>query len=507
MNRAPSRSLLIRVDANAGIGSGHLMRCLALAQAWQDAGGVAHFAAVDIPDGLAGRLASEGMTLHRLNVTPGGPEDAAQTVALALRLGATWVVEDGYCFDADYQRAIKDAGLRLLVIDDYGHAGHYWADLVLNQNAYIDGSLYYSRREPITRLLLGAQYVLLRREFLRWRDWQRSIPKIARKVLVTLGGSDPANATQKAVEALAEMPVDDFEAVVVVGGANPHVSALELAVSDSSRNIRIEHNVTDMPPLMAWADLAVSAAGSTCWELAYMGLPAVVTVLAENQAPVAKALSAAGSVVSLGWHTSLEKQAISNALVRILHDQELRTRLSQNVRELVDGHGPKRVVRRMSQLEIRLRPAQADDCRMIWNWTNDPINRTASFASELIPWESHEVWFEQRLSDPRCLFYIAKDGEGTPVGQVRYQIDGQEATISVSVAPEQRGRGSGSHIIYVATRQACEIKSLLVVHAYIKPDNLASARAFVNAGFVEQDLTQVQGHPARHFVFLRGGMP
>ena len=348
--------LLLRADASTAIGAGHVMRCLALAQAWQEAGGAACFAAVELPDGLAARLAAERIALRRLHAAPGSRADAEQTAALARELGATWVVEDGYPFDADYQRNIKDAGLRLVAIDDYGHAGRYVADLVLNQNIYAAESLY-PNRAPDTRLLLGTRYALLRREFSPWQAWQRTIAPIGRKILVTLGGSDPGNVTATVLEALLGVDLADLETIVVVGAGNPHLATLEARLQGRP-GFQLQYHVSDMPALMAWADIAISASGSTCWELAFLGLPSLLVVLADNQAPIADRLDACGAAINLGWHASLTSGAIAGAVTQLASAPERRAHLAGQMRALVDGRGATRVLRAMTPTaELSLRPA------------------------------------------------------------------------------------------------------------------------------------------------------
>jgi spore coat polysaccharide biosynthesis predicted glycosyltransferase SpsG len=122
---------LIRADASHEIGTGHVMRCVALAQAWQRPGRHVQFALGLMTDGLGARLASEGMAVSRISAPPGSEADAAQVNELARSINANWVVVDGYHFGADYQRKIKEAGLMCLFVDDYGHANHYWSDVVL----------------------------------------------------------------------------------------------------------------------------------------------------------------------------------------------------------------------------------------------------------------------------------------------------------------------------------------------------------------------------------------
>jgi UDP-2,4-diacetamido-2,4,6-trideoxy-beta-L-altropyranose hydrolase len=344
-----SQPLLIRADAGTQIGIGHVMRCLALAQAWQDTGGRVVFLMATESPPLEARLRSEGMEVVHLPVQPGSTDDAIQTANHARQVGANWVVVDGYHFGAGYQRVIKDHGLHLLFIDDIGHAEHYYADRVLNQNIHAHEGLYKSK-EPYTRLLLGTRYVLLRREFLKWRGWKREIPEVARKVLVTMGGSDPDNVTLKVIQALQQVDMDGLEAIVVVGGSNPNHEELQAAVQDSRFPIRLESNVTDMPELMAWADVAVSAGGSTCWEIAFMGLPSLVLVLSENQQGIATGLDEAGVVLNVGWYTKASIAQVTKTLVVLLEDRGLRRRMGLQGRELVDGLGSERAVKFLQTL-------------------------------------------------------------------------------------------------------------------------------------------------------------
>jgi UDP-2,4-diacetamido-2,4,6-trideoxy-beta-L-altropyranose hydrolase len=342
------KRLLFRADAGANLGTGHVMRCLALTQAWHDAGGQAMLASAASLGGLERRLAAEGLLIERLSADPGSDEDARLTIELAKRFQARQVVIDGYQFSSRYQKLVKTAGLWSLVIDDYGHAEHYWADAVLNQNLHAREGLY-RHREPGVRLLLGPQYALLRREFGKWRSWRRSHPPLARRVLVTLGGADPANATQKVIAALSRLQGEGLEAVVVVGTNNPHLPALRAALPADSSTLRLLTDVKDMAELMAWADVVVCAGGSTCWELAYMGLPALTLVLAENQVDVAAGLAVHGVAQNLGWHTTLSEATLADALSELMRNGPARRTMSARGRELADGEGGPRVVKTLME--------------------------------------------------------------------------------------------------------------------------------------------------------------
>jgi spore coat polysaccharide biosynthesis predicted glycosyltransferase SpsG len=222
------------------------------------------------------------------------------------------------------------------------HLKHYYADIVLNQNLYAEQLHYIG--EPYTRWLLGTHYVLLRREFLARQNWKREIPEVARHVLVTLGGGDPENATLGVIQALQEIDVPGLEAIVVIGPNNPHAAVLETAIEPSRIPIRLVRDARNMPELMAWADAAISAGGSTVWELAFMCLPTALLVLSDNQRPIVQSLGDAGATLNLGWYSETTPDGISKALMPFLMRKKARTKMAQLSRQLVDGNGTKRVV-------------------------------------------------------------------------------------------------------------------------------------------------------------------
>jgi len=336
-------TLVIRADASPLMGTGHVMRCLALAQVWQGVGRDAVFLSAGSTPALSTRLEAEGMQMVLLpDVAPGSVEDAEETAVLAHSYGADWVVIDGYHFGADYQKYLKDSGFRLLFWDDNGRAERYSADFILNQNLHARSELYECR-EPYTQLLLGTSYAVLRREYLPWQDWTRAIPETAQNILVTMGGSDPDNVTLKVIEALQQMG-GNLQAIIVVGGSNPHYESLLAAVGSGSGSIQLRRDIKDMPPLLAWADMAISAAGSTCWELAYMGLPSIVLVLAENQEMIAYQLHRRNVALSQGKGTELDSLSIANAAISLASEGILRREMSSNGRKLVDGLGASRVI-------------------------------------------------------------------------------------------------------------------------------------------------------------------
>jgi UDP-2,4-diacetamido-2,4,6-trideoxy-beta-L-altropyranose hydrolase len=338
--------LIIRTDANVAIGTGHVMRCMALAQAWCDAGGRAVFAMAQTTPAVEERLRSEGFERALIDVRVGSREDAIETASLASQYIAPWVVVDGYEFGAEYQAGLKRHGVRVLFIDDNGNAGPYSADIVLNQNIHASERLY-SDREPSTKLLLGPGFVLLRREFAPWREWKREIPAIGRRILITMGGSDPDNFAELVLRASRLVGVERLEIVAVAGGSNPHWESLQNMAGEGEGLVQVYRDVSDMAELMAWADVAVSAAGTTCWEMCLLGLPALLIAVADNQQALSQELDRLGCAIRLGNGQDLSAERIASQLGRLLNSSETRSSLSQDSRQLVDSKGASRVVSAM----------------------------------------------------------------------------------------------------------------------------------------------------------------
>jgi UDP-2,4-diacetamido-2,4,6-trideoxy-beta-L-altropyranose hydrolase len=502
-----SPRLVIRADANADMGTGHVMRMIALAQAWHDDGGDAVFLCAEITPALEQRIRDEKLQLEKFAVAPGTRDDLAATSAAVSRHAAAGrlitAAVDGYQFDADFQLGLRQTGCRLLVVDDYGHCDRYHADWVLNQNISACEELY-SNRVIDTRLLLGSKFALLRREFVAYRATAHAVPDKARKLLVTMGGADADNVAKKVIDALAGT---GLEIRVAVGGSNPHLSILREAAQEVSRGdtkVDLVVNKSDMSQLMSWADMAVAAGGSTSWELAYFGVPTVFVILASNQEQNVRELERLGFGISLGEHSQFEGFMLCDALNRLASDQELRTAFAARGREIVDGLGAKRVVSVLSNnKEIDFRPVMEEDLRLIWEWANDPATRANSFESAAIPWEQHRQWCESKMNNAQCNFWVASNRDCEQVGVVRFDHHDGEAMVSISVAPHARGRGYGTKIIKSACDQLFGSSAAKLVRALIKPGNDASIKAFGRAGFQRDISTTVKGQAAEQYLLHR----
>lgn len=495
-----STKLVIRLDATSEMGAGHAMRMLALAQAWRQRGGYAHVVAAAIPDGLVARFQSEQIETTQLvnneggQVAPGSDEDARQTAAIAKRMGVPWVIADGYSFNANFQSLIREAGFQLAVVTDFDYCEQWQSDLILNQNLHAAQEAFASS-VPTIRRLLGTRFAMLRQEFLEAHA-QSSQPERSdtKRLLITLGGSDPPNATGQLLELLQELDLPPLHIKVLVGVANPHRDSLDDLADCSHHEIELLTDVRDMPGQYLWADGIVSAGGGTCWEWLYFGLRGAVVVIADNQTPSYKELMATGAALGLGTVESLQHgdPKAKAVLTQLLDEMSLVTvEQRRRYRHLVDGYGAHRVA---AQLDggIWLRSAEADDCQRYFQWANDPAVRDNSLSSDEITWTGHCDWFNKQLaSDETKLLVGIRDD--VPVGQIRFTKTTNKATtnaatndtawnVAFSVASEARGTGVGKELLRLGSAWMA-YRKLTPLTATVKKANTASARCFQSLGW------------------------
>lgn len=342
----PGAPLLIRADGGPRRGAGHVMRCLALAQAWRAGGGGVTFVFAEPPGALLQRVRDEGFAAVVLEPPAASSAEAAATVELAQGLGCDWIVVDGYHLTASYRRRLS-VGHRLLVVDDEGGGDFRCAHLVLNQNLHADAALY-RRRGAGTRLLLGPRYLLLRDEFLRQRGVQRHHPPRVRRLLLTFGGADPRGGAARMLDALAAAGFGELEVTAVEGSHRGAAAALRHAAERAAFPVAVRRCVTDMAPLMLDADLALTSGGTTVWEMAFLRLPALVVTTSEGERKAAEGLRRTGLCEVLGdLVTAADPGFLRQRMTPWLDDAQRRRAAGEEGRQIVDGKGRRRVVETM----------------------------------------------------------------------------------------------------------------------------------------------------------------
>jgi UDP-2,4-diacetamido-2,4,6-trideoxy-beta-L-altropyranose hydrolase len=327
------------------------MRCMALARHLVAKGHEAEFLCRALPGNLIALIEAQGLDVMRLTGTtmPGQIDDAASCLATIGRQRCDWLVVDHYELDATWEKAMSAASVRIFAIDDLGR--HHDCSLLLDQNyANPAHDLYRHQTPPSTLMLLGPSYALLRPEFsaLRVESLAQGRSKLER-ILVFMGGSDPMNETTKALKGIALAARPGLRIDAVIGSQNPHRQAVTAACG-RLRDARLHVQTTGMAELMANADLAIGSGGSATWERCVLGLPAVVTVLAQNQVMITEAVTKAGAQRMLGWFEKVTPTDYAQAIDAIEPDR-LR-HMSANAAHICDGLGTGRVVDSLVSLSV-----------------------------------------------------------------------------------------------------------------------------------------------------------
>ena len=332
--------IVIRTDASTDIGTGHVMRCLTLAEELREHGTDVLFICRELPGDLIGLIEAREFRVLRLadSLDASWQQDADRSINAirTLNEAVSWLIVDHYGLDRRWEERLRPVVRKLMVIDDLADRPHD-CDLLLDQNLQQDMTRRYRGLVPDRcRTLSGPQHALLRREFEEARKVLRDRNGTVRRILVFFGGSDPTAETLKTLEALRILDRPDIIADVVVGSSNPRKDEVRSRCADMP-SVRYHCQVSDMAGLMAAADLSIGAGGSTHWERCYLGLPSVTIVVADNQRGPTEALAAAGAVKDLGWHEDIDAHVIADTLKTLIGDPAALRTMSERARAVMDG--------------------------------------------------------------------------------------------------------------------------------------------------------------------------
>ncbi|MDD5176144.1 MAG: UDP-2,4-diacetamido-2,4,6-trideoxy-beta-L-altropyranose hydrolase [Sterolibacterium sp.] len=337
-----------RVDASSAIGSGHLMRCLALADLLREHGTETLFVTRAAEQPWRALLRQHGHGVSALSSDSDDPAQDAKETRAALMDGnwPDWLVVDHYGLDSQWEAALRTSCGRIFAIDDIGRP--HDCDLLLDQNVLDNPESYRDQVPANCRRLLGPGYALLRREFREERARLRHRNGRVHRVLISFGGSDPTGETEIAIEGFLASDLANGKASVdvVLGSANPRQKELRLRYEGHS-HLHVLGQSDNMAELMASADLAIGACGSTAWERCCLGLPSIVINIADNQASIAKALILAGAAQSID--TSKRKSSEITDALELLADNPVRMNaMSKAALGLTDGQGVIRIIEHLS---------------------------------------------------------------------------------------------------------------------------------------------------------------
>lgn len=498
--------VLFRADASSQIGTGHVVRCLTLAEKLRGCDAEVHFVCRALEGHLCDLVTARGFTVHRLAGASGnadraahcnGPDsdiawelDAELTISLIKDLDHfDWICVDHYALDHRWETCLRPYCDRLMVIDDLANRLHD-CNLLLDQNAVAGMEERYVALVPAgCTSLLGPSHALLNAQYAELR--LRAAPREGRprRLLVSFGGFDQHGLTEMTVRVLCELDLAALEADIVLASSSPQYARIQDMIADRPL-LRLHDRAPGLGTFILTADVSLGAGGTTHWERLALGLPSLVITVAENQRAVAAELASQGLIRWLGDAEHIVPAVLREELAGLL-TADLDPQWSMRCLAVVDGRGADRVAAAMlagPQMLLVRRHAALSDEALLLEWANDPQTRNNAFNPKPIAPDEHRSWFRTRLRRPDdCVMWVFESTVGIPVGQVRFDRRESCFEISYSVASAFRGRGVGAIMLGAAVEAFREARPGVPLIGQVKPDNPASRRIFEQLGFSVRD--------------------
>lgn len=487
----------IRADASRAIGAGHVMRCMALAQALRQRGERVAFVCRERPGHLLEVIRGRGFEGFALPATGddvpetlGVPVERDVTETLAALGGPVRrMVVDHYGAGEAWERAARAAGVaRIVVVDDLPR--RHDCDALVDVNLSADES-EHDRLVPATAdLLLGPSFAMLAPEFAACRERATLRGGRPRRILVSFGGGDVAEPTAKVLAAAGAVDLESAELDVIVPEESPGREAIAEQVRTLPR-ARLFGRVSDMAERMVEADFMLGAAGGQALERCCLGLPAAVMTIAANQEAPARALERAGVCLVVGRQEDTGVMNWAIVLGQVCTGELDLRRMSRLGMELVDGEGADRVADAVlagAQIGVnrdRVRPMDERDVENVWRWRNREEVRRVMFSTGEIAREDHLRWFDAHAhtAGMRALVY---ESAGTALGFVKFE-DFDPATGSCAwgfyVGPPDAPRGTGSRMGWLALTYAFDDLGVASVKGVVTATNERSLRYHDRLGF------------------------
>ena len=352
-----------RVDSSAIIGTGHVTRCLTLAEQFRNNGDIVTFICRELPGNVIELISATGFEVKKLPRADYGnlnqdelgrhknwlavdwETDYRQTKEIieSLSYPVDLLVADHYALEENWEEKMASHCGSIMMIDDLADRRHH-CNLLLDQNYYKNLERRYDKLVPTScHKMLGPSYALLRPEFYKTRQNMKRRNGKIEQVMVFFGGSDSSNQTGKVLKAISTNKFDAINFDIVIGSTNPYRSEIE-TICASINNFTLHCQIDYMADLMAQSDLSIGGGGTTTWERCCLGLPSITIALAENQKIVAELSHEIGFAIYLGYHTDIFPNQIAETLLNIIEQPDKLIKMSRRGQEFVDGMGASRVI-------------------------------------------------------------------------------------------------------------------------------------------------------------------
>lgn len=397
-----------------------------------------------------------------------------------------YCIVDSYLAGEELYHIISSQAKKSLFLDDNGRI-NYPEGIVVNPSLSTK-AVKYSKKDT-NCYLLGPKYIILRRPFIQVK--REHINSRIKEVLITLGGSDLHKLTPRILKQLSSQ-YTDIIFNVVIGNA---FANLEEMKSCSSKNINFYEGATaeKMKSIMLRSDFAITAAGQTIYELISTQTPFIPIQVIENQLQNILALKKLNLVETTLEHYDpfFNKKLICET--KKMMELNTRNNLVEKYKEIIDGLGSKRIIDALISGEVMkdnfyLRKAKGEDVFDVFQLSNEEYVRKYSINTAKIEWEDHKVWFENILKSNNHVFYVVTDNTDEFLGQLRYKIENDSATISISLCKSISGKGLSKILVKKSIELIREERTgLKNIIAYVSNDNIASKKLFESTGFILQE--------------------
>jgi len=494
--------VVVRADASLQMGTGHIMRCLTLVDALKEQGSEVHFICRKFTGNLITYIESKGFHVHTLEISKtmnignskkedydslrslyaewlgdSQENDAQFCKPILQKIQPDWLILDHYSMDKVWEEELKNTFDKLLVIDDLADR-HHQCNVLLDQTYGRQEYDYQGLVNKDCKMLLGPQYALLRPEFAKWREYsikRRAQPRF-KNLLITMGGVDPDNVTSHVLDVLKNCELaKDLEVIVVMGATSPHLKAVVTKAEGMPYKTAVKVSVNNMGEIMANADLAIGAAGTTTWERCCLGLPTIQMLLSDNQVEIAKKLDNIGAVTSLN---TLEQ--LGESIVGIL---KYIPKISLLASSIIDGEGTDRVSTLLCENlhnnnSLLFKPATYSDSNFVYGLQNKEVRKY--FRNPEVPsLDEHIDWFNKIINTSESQLFILTLNNKS-IGVLRVDgLNNKRIEVSIIVSPDYVGQGLAG--IFLKKLEGIMVGRSL--QAVIHKHNIASKKVFERHGF------------------------
>lgn len=489
-------NVVIRADASLHIGSGHIMRCLVLAEALKEQGHTVSFASRPQQGDLVYFVRTKGFKVYEL-VPPHSWQTPVSNTDYAAWLQVTWqddakdligkvdhvdlLIVDHYGLNDNWELFVKNRLLcKVFAIDDL--VRKHQADLILDQTLLRD-PLEYKEINPNSIVLAGCDFALIKQNFAvsRVKALENMVLPSSINVLVSMGGVDQPNATLQALKALSQKIGKKPSVTVLLSQQAPHYQSVKKYSIQHSSWVNHIDFVENMAELMLEHHVAIGAPGGTSWERACLGIPSIIIPLAENQKTISNNLAQVGAANRVSIADISSK--LLTAYETMISEWSVMRKANLS---LCDGLGGLRVAHCVDNIEsnatnlVTLRRATNDDIELVFDWQCLPETRKYALTSEIPTWGDHQKWMNTKLKSHSDFFYIIESLFNNSVGVLRLdRLSTGKYVLSIFIDPEYFGKGIAKETLAVVDI----IHPNITIQATVLEENIASQRLFAAAQY------------------------